>query len=480
MAPTSAPGYPLDAKTRVGVALLGVSQSITNALITGVLLLYLTDYAGLFSGVPGAAAAAATVMLVVGRIWDAVNDPILGFVMDRTPRGRWGRFKPYITAAIPSATILLILLFNLPQSMDDVLKLTTIYILYLLFDTAFTLMPIYPLIQTLTADNVVRSKLLGPPRVIGLVAAAAMAAFIPVAYALGPDPATPNFGIAVVIFLVPAAAVSLSGILMVKEGDANVGEATVSLRDVWLLVRTNKPFWISQLAAVFQGFTWTMLFAGANYYVKYALGADQFGTTSAIFGVVMITGNLLGVPASQLLLRRFTPGMTFIWVCGFTAVPFAALFLLNLGGPITNPWLLFPLTLLLTFGIGMAFIPGTVIGMQVADYNKYRIGKSMQGTLGATAGFIQKLQGAVAAAVTGAVLVAVGYDAEAFENADAIPPELFDGLGLVVFGLPGLLSLIGGAVMVWYPLLKRKDQDAVYAAIDEAKAASSTAEVAID
>lgn len=462
--------YPLDVKTRVGVATMGISQTLGTSLITGVLLLFLTDYAGLFTGIPGAAAAAAATMLVVGRIWDAVNDPVLGYVMDRTPRGRWGRFKPYIAVAIPIASVLLILLFNLPKSMDDALKLTLLYVLYLLFDTAFTLLPIYPLIQTLSTDGVVRSKLLGPPRVIGLVAAAVMAAFIPVAYALGPDGETPSFGLAVAVFLVPATALSLVGIFLVKEGDANIGEETVTVRDVWALARTNKPFWISQLAAIFQGFTWTMLFAGANYYVKYALGTDQFAMTSAILGIVIILGNLLGVPASQLLMRRVTPGMAFIWVCLFTTVPFAALFLINLAGPISNPWLLFPLLFLLTFGIGMAFIPGSVIGMQAADYNKYRIGKSMQGTLGATAGFIQKLQAAVAAALTGAVLVAVGYDAQAFENSDTIPPELFSGLGLVVFGLPGLFGLVGGLIMFWYPLRKRADQDAVYAEIDAARA----------
>jgi hypothetical protein len=180
---------------------MSISQTIGTAMITSVLMIFLTDYAGLYTGVPGAAAAAAATMLVVGRVWDAVNDPILGFVMDRTPRTRYGRFKPYIAAAIPISALLLIAMFNLPLSMSDTLKLVLVYVLYLLFDSAFTLMPFNPLIQTMSPDARVRSKLLGPPRIVGLVAAAFMTALIPVAYALGPQPGQANIGLAVTLFM---------------------------------------------------------------------------------------------------------------------------------------------------------------------------------------------------------------------------------------------------------------------------------------
>ncbi|GAA3870607.1 MFS transporter [Tessaracoccus defluvii] len=467
--------YPLDFRTRFGVATMGISHSIGTAMVTSALMLFLTDYAGLYTGVAGAAAAAAATMLVVGRVWDAVNDPLLGYLMDRTPRTRWGRFKPYIAVAIPTSALMLIALFHLPLAMDDALKLVLVYVLYLLFDTAFTLMPFNPLMQTMSPDPRVRSKLLGPPRIIGLVAAAFMVGLIPAAYALGPAPGETNFGLAVTLFLVPAAAISLIGILMVKEGDANVGEETVRLSDLAVMIRTNKPFWISQLAAIFQGFTWTMLFAGANYYIKYALGVEAFPTTSAILGLVMIVGNILGVPASQLLFRWFTPAQAFIWVCVFTALPFALLFFINLGGPITDQWILFPLLFLVTLALGMAFIPGTVVGMQTADYNKFRMAKSMQGTLGALAGFIQKMQAALSAAAMGAILVSVGYDAEAFETAEVIPAELFSGLGLVLFGVPAIMALIGAGIMYFYPLRQKDDQAAMYAEIEEMKKALGAA-----
>ena len=62
--------------------------------------------------------------------------------------------------------------------------------------------------QGLRPEPRVRSKLLGPPRIIGLVAAAFMVGLIPAAYALGPAPGETYFGLAVTLFLFPAAAIS--------------------------------------------------------------------------------------------------------------------------------------------------------------------------------------------------------------------------------------------------------------------------------
>ncbi|RQP09820.1 MAG: hypothetical protein EAS51_10505 [Microbacteriaceae bacterium] len=459
--------YPLDFNTRFGVATMGVSQTLGTSIVTGVLMLFLTDYAGLFTGIPGAAAAAAATMLVVGRVWDAINDPVLGFVMDRSPRTRWGRFKPFLVVSIPLSTILLVALFNLPLEMDDVAKLVLIYVLYLLFDTVFTLMPFSPLLQTLSPDPVVRSKLLGPFRIVSLIGSVAMAGFIPVALAFGPDG---GFGIASVLFLVPATLLSLAGILLVKEGNANIGEETVRVRDVLRIIRTNKPFWITALAMVVQGFTWTLLYAGSNYYVKYALGVDAFAVTAAVLGVATILGNILGVPISQAILKRVTPGQGFLIVNVATAVPFLALFLLNLAGPITNPIVLFTGLFLAALAIGAAFIPGSVMGYQVMDFNRFRTGKTMQGTISSFMNFIQKLQAAVGAAATGAILVAVGYDAELFEQAETLPAALFGGLGLVIFGLPALAALGAAGISWWFPLRRRAAQDEMYAAIEAAKA----------
>ncbi len=157
--------YPEDFKTMFGVSTMSLTQVVGGAIMTGYLMLYITDYAGLYTGIAGKAAQVATLMLLIGRIWDAVNDPILGFLMDRSPRTKWGKFKPFmfVVTLVSDFFFLLIGLFNIPTGMSDTVKVALLYLFYLLFDSAFTLLPILPLTQSLSNDASIRSKLLAAP-----------------------------------------------------------------------------------------------------------------------------------------------------------------------------------------------------------------------------------------------------------------------------------------------------------------------------
>ncbi len=463
--------YPDDFKTLFGASTMGVSQVIATSIITGVLMLYLTDYAGLFSSEPGKAAAIGTGILVAGRVWDAVNDPLLGFVMDRSPRTKWGRFKPFAMVAIPVSTLLMIAMFSLPKSLPDWTRVVLMVVLYFAFDAVFTLMPFVPIIQSVSPHARVRSKLLAGQRVVTLIFAMAAASFMALAIALG-TAENPNLTMAIIIFLVPVSLLSMLGLALVREGNANADEPMVRFRDVIEMVKTNRPLWISQLSGIFGGFVWNILFAASIYYMKYAFGAENFGTASAIGGLLSIVGILLGVFAVQPVLRRTTPGQAALVVFLFTAAPLAVMFFLNLAGPITSMPVYFGLMFFVNLGIGMGYLPGSLLTMECMDYNKYRVGKSLEGTLNSVAAFVQKLQGAMAAAVTGAILVAVGYDAEKYKDATTIPASLFQGLGMAMFAVPVLCSLAAGAILYWYPLRHKAAREAMYTEIG-ARAAES-------
>lgn len=471
--------YPEDFKTVFGVSAMGLTQVISGALTTGYLMLYITDYSGLYTGIAGKAAAVATLMLLLGRIWDAINDPLLGFIMDRSPRTRWGKFKPFIFLFTPISTLLLIALFNIPAGASDAVKIALLYLFYFLYDSAFTLLPITPLTQSLSNDARIRAKLTAAPRVVSLIFSMATSFFIAIAIGLGKDGVTPNIGLAVIVFIVPMTILSMLGVALVKEGKNNTDEAKVEVKDFLSLLKTNKPMWIYLIASLLGGFVWTILFAAQSYYIKYAFGVENFGTQTAIFGLLIIVSMILGAFVSQWVLRikGVTPAISFVIAYGLSVVPLALLWLINLAGPITNVALFYPLMFLAMLGVGMTFVPGRLVIMETMDYNKDRIGKSMEGTLAALNLFIEKIQTAIAAALTGVILVAVGYNAELYKDAATIPDNLFTGLGLAMFGIPAILALIAVTIMFFfYPLLKKSKRDAMYAEIEARKlAAASTA-----
>jgi Na+/melibiose symporter-like transporter len=463
--------YPEDFKTVFGVSTMGLTQMFANGLITGTLMIYITDYAGIYTGIAGKAAQIAALMLLLGRIWDAVNDPIMGFVMDRAPRTKWGKFKPFMFIFTLVSALLSIALFNIPASIPDLTKVAYLYIVYFLFDSAFTLLPMLPLTQSLSTNTSVRAKLTAWPRVIGLFMAMGTSGFMAIAIALGKDGVTPNIGLAVVLFIVPLTILSLLGIALIKEGKNNADEAPVTLKDVKALFKTNRPLWIYLLASLFGGFSWTLIFAAQVYYLKYAFGAENFGQQSGMFGLLTIGSILLGTFVSQwvMKIKGVTPGKGFLISWAAAVVPLAILWVINLAGPITSVGLFYPLMFLALLGVGMSYIPGRLLSMECMDYSKETIGKSMEGMVSSLQLFTEKLQAAIASAVTGLILVAVGYDAVRYQDATTIPNELFSGLGLVIFAIPAVLALIAAGIMFFYPLLNQSDRDAMYSVIEQRK-----------
>jgi Na+/melibiose symporter-like transporter len=461
--------YPEDFKTMFGVSTMGLSQLVGSSLITGYLMLYITDYAGIYTGIAGKAAQVATLMLLLGRVWDAINDPILGFMMDRSPRTKWGKFKPFMFIFTLVGSILLIALFNIPAGIPDIAKVALIYILYFVFDMAFTLLPIAPLTQSLSNDARIRGKLLAAPRIVNLLFAIATSFIMAVAVALGPDGVTPNLGLAAILFIVPLTAISLLGIALIKEGTNNADEEQVKVKDFLSMMKVNRPLWIFLIANLFAGFIYVFIFAAQAYYVKYAFGVENFGNQTAIMGLMIIGGMIIGVFLSQWLLRKVTPGMAFLLSNVVCILPLVILWLINLAGPITNMALFYPLIFLAILGTGMNNIPNYLVLMEAMDYNKDKIGKSMEGSVNSLNQFTIKVQSALASALTGIILITVGYDAELYKDAATIPTTLFTGLGFVMFGLPAIMAVISIAIMAFYPLLKKSSRDAMYAEIEERK-----------
>jgi Na+/melibiose symporter-like transporter len=460
--------YPEDFKTMFGVSTMGFGQ-VALGIISGMLMLYITDYAGLYTGIAGKAAQVATLMVLIGRIWDGINDPLLGFVMDRSPRTKWGRYKPFMFWGTLASCILIILLFNVPAGLSDPLKVVWLYVLNFFFDSTFTLMPMYPLVQTLSNDAKVRSGLLTALRLATMVVSMFMSSLMVVSIKFGPDGVTPNLGLGIVVFMVPLTIISLIGIAMIKEGSFSADEEKVEVHDLLRTVKANKPLWISQLSTFFGGFLFTLISTAAIYYIKYAFGVENFGTNNMVIGLIMMLTIIIGTILSQYMLKWMTPGIAAIISYGVSVVALLILWAINFAGPITSTAIFYPLLSLAFLGIGLGYVPMNVVYMETMDYNRYKIGKSMQGTINSINAFTMKLQGAAGTVMLGSILIAVGYDADKFKDATSIPASLFQGLGLVIFGLPAIFGILAAVVLYFYPMLRKSQREQVYAEIERVK-----------
>jgi len=449
--------YPLNFTNMFGLSVMRWTVIAGSSLMTTAFMMYLTDYSGLLN-----AAAVATVLLTVGRVLDAVDDPLQGWIMDRSKITRIGKFKPYLLGGIVLTALALLMLFNMPKSAPEWAKILFLFAGYILFEVGVSFQPDLAIKSTMTDDPGVREKLLVTPRAAEQIVAVPFSFFITVALAFGASYGDNRRGFAAAsaLYVLPIAAVALLGAFLVREGPhRSPSEESLSLRDILAMAKTNKPFWISQVSGFFNGLVFTFVVAAVSYYIKWAYGPAVFGMYSALFGAVILLGILLGTFFAPLFLKKLAPDKACILCDLLQAAPLAVIYVLQFFT--VPPVLLFFLLLFaMMFFSGMAYIPGSLLSLECMDYNRYRQGKGLEAMVQAIANFINKAQTAIAGLATGAVLIAIRYDAALYESEEFIaaggtlPEGLLGGLALVFCLIPVLLSLAAALILRAYPITK--------------------------
>ena len=133
-------GNKLSVRTKVFYGVGDVGNALVNSALQFFLLIFYTDAALLAPAVVGSA-------LLIGKIWDAINDPLFGWVSDRTGSKRFGKRRVYmIFGAIPLG-ISIALLWFVPRGLQPVGVFLWVACTFLLFDTLWTLtnVPYYAL-----------------------------------------------------------------------------------------------------------------------------------------------------------------------------------------------------------------------------------------------------------------------------------------------------------------------------------------------
>ncbi len=145
---------PFGMNDKIGYGLGDFGNSLLFNFIGSYLLVFYTDAFGI-------SAAAVGTLMMVSRIWDAINDPMMGVIVDKRKAGKNGKFRPYIKYAGLPLGIFTILTFLVIPNMPEGMKLPYAYITYIGFGMAYTAIniPYGSLASVMTSDPVERTSL---------------------------------------------------------------------------------------------------------------------------------------------------------------------------------------------------------------------------------------------------------------------------------------------------------------------------------
>jgi len=436
----------LSTKIFYGVADLGIS--LLTASIQFFLLFYYTDIAGIDPGLAGTA-------LLVGKLtWDAFNDPLFGYLSDRT-RSRWGRRKPYMLfGAIPFG-LTIWLLFSLPPGLEGVRAFLAVLGTFLFVDTTQTLIsvPYYALSAELTYDYDERTSLISIRMIFTVVGYMLGAALTPLLAGIFMDlglAKTDAYSAVGAVFGVIAAITVLVTTLGVKEKprpelEKSKMPALAQVKQVF----KNKPFVIYMIFSTIVSISFTLLTSLLPYFLTYQL--DMSDQTFLVMLVLMGTIGLFLIPW-RYAARKLNKGPAYALGLAIASVAIIGAYLLPKGPS--------PYIYLIAFVAGLGFsaqyvFPWSMIP-DVVEVDYAITGERHEGIYFGINAFLGKLTGALGIAASGWALKLYGYIPEVEQTARA----LF-GIRFFFAIVPVIAFAISLPLLIWYPLTAKKHAELV-------------------
>ena len=401
-------------------------------------IIFLTFY---YTDVVGLPAAFVGTMFLLARTADAIIDPAMGYLADRT-NSRWGKFRPWMLWLALPFGISCLLTYAVPESLTLTGKMvfaTITYTFMMLMYTAINI-PYCSMGAVITPNNEDRISLQSYRFFLATLGGAMSTFFMmPLAQYLGGDDKLSGYRWAMAIMA--SAAVVMFWICFANTRERIKAPATHNnylgeLRDLlrndqWrvvsVLVITNIGFGVIRLRAMM-------------YFVTYYLG-------SASYFMWMLGAHILGKAAGSALAKRLTRNFSKVQMFGYCAVLAGVLSIALFFAP-KSVYVLVPLTFVVSTLYQATTTLMWVMMADVADYGEWLQGKRMDGVIFSTFLAVLKLGMAISGAIVGWTLGLSGYVANAPEQT-SVAMYCIVALFTVV---PGLLSLAAFATLRWYKL----------------------------
>ncbi|MGL5314747.1 MAG: melibiose:sodium transporter MelB [Peptostreptococcaceae bacterium] len=416
-------------KYSYGIGALG--KDLAYAIVATYLMFYFTDVVGLNPAYVGT-------LFLVARLWDAVNDPMMGMIVDNT-RTKWGKFRPWIMIGTLVNAAVIIFMFRKPD-----LEGTALYayysVMYILWGMTYTIMdiPYWSMLPSLSNDKEEREKVAVIPRIFASTAWLIMGAFgLSIINKLGNGDAIVGYGKFAIVISIAFVICTIITCFNVKEEstlDAEGKKAEkVNFKQTISIIRKNDQ--LVTFIGIVLGMNLVMQISGgmALYYFTYVVGNENLFQVFTGFSGLAEIGGLMLFPIltsrigrqNVFKLASFLPvvGFSMLLVCGYMA-PQNALFIAISG-------------IVLKMGSGLLLGSTTVMLADVVDYGEFKLGTRNESIVFSVQTLLVKAASAVSGWLVGVGLSLVGYVAGATQTAATIM-----GMRIIMIGVPIVCAIV--------------------------------------
>ena len=412
-----------------------------------------------YSNVFGLTLDQVALLLVVTRVWDAVSDPMMGVLADRTST-RWGKYRPYLLfMAVPFA-VCGVLLFTTPDWGASA-KLIYAYCSYILMMTIYTAInvPYGAMLGVMTDDSAQKTSFSSYRMFFAYVGSfIVLFAWEPLVGHFGSSMTLQGSWQAAMAVIAAVCIVLFILTFATTRERVRVPESGSVLQDLRSLLR-NIPFWILVCAALCSNLFMTLRGSTVAYFFKDYIPADShlvLGSLSVLFyaGLFLSIGeisNMAGVACAAPLSARIGKKNTFFFSMLALALLSAAFFFV----PVSQGGFLLMILLQVLISVFTGVISPLLWSMyaDVADYSEYRYGSASTGLIFSSSSMAQKFGSAFGGAMVMWLLAAFGYQTA---EGSVQTAQALNGLNLLMSLIPAGIAVVAMLLIRLYPLTPEK------------------------
>lgn len=441
-------------KLSFGIGALG--KDYACAIIYLFLMYYLTDVALLNPAFVGG-------LFLFARLWDAINDPMMGMIVDNT-RSKWGKFRPWIMIGTILNAIVLILMFFKPEFSKENSLYIYVAIVYILWGMTYTVMdiPFWSMIPAIASEKREREQLAVIPRIFASLAWLTTGSFtLVVVKYLGKGNQGDGFfklALYIAIFFIFASALT---VMNVKEKvvSNNITPKT-NLKTAFKLIFTNDQL-VALIGTILMYNLVVQISGGISiYYFKYVINNENmYSVFTGLAGLAEI-GSLVLFPIISPIIGR---KKVFFLACFLPVLGYVALFMTGNTYP-DKVFLIALCGVIAKLGSGLSLGISTVMLADVVDYGEYKFGSRNESIIFSVQTMLVKSASAVAGLLIGLGLSFVGYIPNVVQTEAAI-----NGITALMVGVPAVLSAIGYIIYKKYYKLNDEFYDNIITELKQRK-----------
>ena len=398
---------------KLGYGVGAVGLDLSYGMFYSYLSIYLTDALGI-------SPLFLLILTPLARIWDGVNDPMMGMIVDKT-KTKMGKYRPWILIGTLLNAVVLCLLFNAPDLPSNSAKLLVYAgILYVFWGMTNTLadIPFWSMVPSFATEEKDRNLVSTIARAFSGIGQGIISIFTPIAVAyfggvagskldaMTPAALRTGFGKWSTVTAVGLLFFALVCVASTKEKNVAASKEKFSFKAALSVIRQNDQLLIFMLFAMISNAGFYMTSGISGYYFKSVLGDITLQSKFNLMGTI---GSVLAILVVPVCSRFMNNRSIYKLSLSMAAVGYVGMAFMGycFEGNVTALGLFYILT---SLGTGSMFVNQTVMLADVVDYGEYKLGQRNQALTFSMKGFLQKMAYTMQAIIMYATFSVTGYD----------------------------------------------------------------------